>query len=146
MGGIYAIEIGLQREGTRTARSFCIQNPDTPGVTIDGRIALYQRRGFRIIFLNGNLIIHQQFWVAWCIAQSKTPVVKALGQKNDVGNSVIDGQNDHGGLDTLQDRSQNVEDIAEKPDDEKDKGEAIGRGPAEILNDLWGEYHDPTCD
>lgn len=118
MGGIHAIEMGVQRrERARTARSFCVRNLDTLGVAVGGRIALYQWRYFQNIFLNGTFIIYQQFWDGWCIAQSKAPVVKALGQKNDVGNSVIDSQNEHGGLDTLQDRSQNVEDIAEKPDD-----------------------------
>jgi len=45
----------------------------------------------------------------------------------------------------LKDGAQDVEDIAEQPDDDEDEGEAIGRCATEVLDYLRGEDNDPAC-
>lgn len=68
-----------------------------------------------------------------------------MGEENNVGDGVVYGQEDHGGFNILQDGSEDVEDIAEQPGDQEDQRETVGGGPAKILDDLRGEYDDPTC-
>ena len=87
-----------------------------------------------------------QGYFGGCIRQSKAPVVEALGEENDIGDSIVDGQDDHRGLNFLQDGSEDVEDIAEEPGDKEEQGEAIGRGAPEILDDLRAKYNNPAHD
>lgn len=46
----------------------------------------------------------------------------------------------HGRENSLQDRSQNVEDISQKPDDDELDRKSIGAASLEILYDLRREY------
>lgn len=80
------------------------------------------------------------------VSQGKAAVVEALGQQDHVGDGVVDGENDHGGQHALQHGAQNVEDIAEQPDDDKLDGEAFGAAAAEVLDDLGREDDDPAGD
>jgi len=89
------------------------------------------------------------------VAPGETAVVEALGQQDNVGYRVVDGQDDlrgpcqpagtsnggaratyHGGKDTLQDGAEDVKDIAQQPDDDELYGEAVGIALLELLDDL----------
>lgn len=54
------------------------------------------------------------------VAQGETAVVETLTQQDDVGQGVVDGQDDHGGEDALEDGAKDVEDVAGQPDDDED--------------------------
>lgn len=78
------------------------------------------------------------------ILPRKSPIIKALTQEDDVGDGIVDGQDNHGGKHALQDSTENVEDIAGEPDDDELEGQAVGRRAAEVLDDLWTEDDDPA--
>jgi hypothetical protein len=59
------------------------------------------------------------WWMDNLIAPGKASIVKALTQKNNIGNRVVYGENDHGGYDALQGCTKDIEDVAGKPDDEE---------------------------
>lgn len=44
----------------------------------------------------------------------------------------------------MEDCAEDVEDIAEEPDDDEGEGEAVGGGAAEVLDYLRGENNDPA--
>jgi hypothetical protein len=44
----------------------------------------------------------------------------------------------------LEDSTEDIEDIAGKPDDDELQGQSIGRAPSEILNNLGRKYNDPA--
>ena len=58
-------------------------------------------------------------WFRRAVAESETTIVEDLENQNNVGQGVVDGQYDHGGQNTLKDGAQDVEDIADKPDDDE---------------------------
>ena len=93
-----------------------------------GWLLLLLRRGFRVI------------------PQREAPVVKALRQEHDIGDGVVDGEDDHCRQDILQNGAENVEDVAEEPDDNEVQRQAIGGAAAEVLDDLGGEDDDPGGD
>lgn len=76
----------------------------------------------------------------------EAPVVEALSEEDYVGDGVVDGQDDHGGQDALQDCAEDVEDIAGEPDDDELEGQSVGCAAAEVLDDLGAEDDDPACD
>ena len=67
-----------------------------------------------------------------------------MAKQHDICEGVVDGEDSHGGKDALQDGTEDVEDIAEEPDDDEKKGQAIGGGAAEVLDDLGGKDDDPA--
>ena len=44
----------------------------------------------------------------------------------------------------MQDSAENIEDIAEKPDDDEDEGKTVSGGAAKIFYDLRGVDDDPA--
>lgn len=56
------------------------------------------------------------------VLPGETPVVEALSQQDNVCNGVVYSQDDHGREHALQDGTQDVEDIAGEPDDDKLEG------------------------
>lgn len=80
------------------------------------------------------------------VSQGEAAIVEDLAQKHNVGESVVDGENDHGGQNALQDGAEDVEDISSEPDDDEDDRQSFGRAAAEVFNDLGRKHHHPTRD
>lgn len=80
------------------------------------------------------------------VSPGKAPVVKHLAEQHHVGDGVVDGEDEHGGQDALEDGAEDVKDVAEEPDDDELEREAVGGGALEVLDDLGGEDYDPTGD
>ena len=59
-----------------------------------------------------------------------------MAQKDNICESIVHGQYCHRREDTLKDGAENVEDIAEEPDDDEGEGEAVGGGAAEVFDYL----------
>jgi len=67
-----------------------------------------------------------------------------LTQENNICERVVYSQYRHCWEDVLEDGAEDVEDIAEEPDDEEGEGEAVGGGAPEVFDYLGGEDYDPA--
>lgn len=103
-----------------------------------------QRRLFRGLVLNSLLIVRGSRGFGRWVRESKTAVEEALAKENNVGKRVVNSQDGHGGYNALEDRTNDVEDIAEEPDENENQGKAVGRVAAEVFDNLGREDHDPT--
>lgn len=98
-------------------------------------------------------------WRGRLVAPGESTVVKELAQKHNVGNCVVKRQDDlktdksassrghasrlvayHGRENSLQNRPENVEDIAQEPDNDKLNRKSVGAASLEVLDDLRREY------
>lgn len=77
------------------------------------------------------------------ITPSETLVVEALPQQHEVGNGVVDGEDEHRRQDALEDGAEDVEDIAQQPDDDELDREAVGRVSSEVFYYLGREDDNP---
>lgn len=80
------------------------------------------------------------------IAEAEAGIVEVLAQQDNVGQRVVYGQNEHCRQDMLKHGTEDVEDVAEQPDDDELDTQPFRRASAEVLNDLGTEDDDPTCD
>lgn len=86
-----------------------------------------------------------RWWRRHIVPQGEAPVVEALHHQDDVGNGVVDGEDDHGGQHALQHGAQDVEDIAQQPHDDELDRQAFRAAAAEVFDDLGREDDDPAC-
>lgn len=75
-----------------------------------------ERRLFCSFICNGFFVWARRL----SVRQGKAPVVEALTKEDDVGKGVVDGQYDHSRKDVLEHSTKDIEDIAQKPDDDED--------------------------
>lgn len=80
------------------------------------------------------------------IAEAEAGIVEVLAQQDNVGQRVVYGQNEHCRQDMLKHGTEDVEDVAEQPDDDEFDTQPFRRASAEVLNDLGTEDDDPTRD
>lgn len=80
------------------------------------------------------------------IAEAEAGIVEVLAQQDNVGQRVVYGQNEHCRQDMLKHGTEDVEDVAEQPDDDEFDTQPFRRASAEVLNDLRTEDDDPTRD
>lgn len=80
------------------------------------------------------------------IAEAEAGIVEVLAQQDNVGQRVVYGQNEHCRQDMLKHGTEDVEDVAEQPDDDEFDTQPFRRASAEVLNDLGTEDDDPTGD
>ena len=80
------------------------------------------------------------------IPQPPAPIPNALSQQHDICHRIIHRQDRHRRQHALQNRAQDIEDIASKPYDDEEEGKAIGRGATEVFDDLRREDNDPAGD
>lgn len=96
-------------------------------------------------FVFGGVVVVVE-GLGWCVGEGEAAVVEALTEQDDVGERVVDGEDNHGRENALEHGSEDVEHIAGKPDDDEEEGEAVGRTAPEVFDDLRGEYDDPASD
>ena len=102
-----------------------------PGVLIRGTVGVIAR-------IEEGLSL-AGVWRDDFVVPGEAAVVETLAEEDDVRQQVVHGQNDHGRQDALKDAANDIEEVAQAPDDDELYGEGLGATAAEILEDLGGE-------